>query len=145
MQITLYTNSSDNVKVNKTLANATVTNCNLKNETSIKDPIIELSGNNSIVGFNYAFIPDFNRYYYITGITNVRNGLYRLTMSVDVLMSFKSQFLNCQAIIERQQNSWNKYLEDGKILTYSDTFTVTKKFPVELSNSTYILTVAGGD
>ena len=145
MEIDLYINSSDNIVVNKSLSSKTEMQCNLKDEGTIRSLTVDVAGAESVLNFNYAYIPAFNRYYYINNITIYRQGYYRLSLSVDVLMSFKSQFLNCKAIINRQQNEWNQYLEDGQLLTYADTVTVTKKFPVEINEANYVLTVAGGD
>lgn len=68
----------------------------------------------NIMKSNYAYIPQFNRYYYIDNIVSVRTGLWRLDMSCDVLMSFKDKILDLDAYIGRQEFKYDKFLFDDK-------------------------------
>lgn len=60
-----------------------------------------LGASDAVPIFNYAFIPEFHRYYFITDCVSVKNRLYMLTMRSDPLMSFKDSILNQSAIIDR--------------------------------------------
>lgn len=60
-----------------------------------------LGASDAVPIFNYAFIPEFHRYYFITDSVSVKNRLYMLTMRSDPLMSFKDSILNQSAIIDR--------------------------------------------
>lgn len=57
--------------------------------------------NESIHKCNYAYIPDFNRYYFIRGIDSVRKDLWRIQFSVDTLMSFKERIYAQKLFCER--------------------------------------------
>lgn len=98
MDITLYINSSERQSINKTLSSGTTLSGALRGESSVINPsfLIE-TGNPS--GFNYCYIPDFGRYYFISNITSVRTGIWRIDCNVDVLMSFRSQILNLNVTV----------------------------------------------
>ena len=67
---------------------------------------------NKVLTANYAFIPDFNRYYFITDITAVGRNLWMISMSVDVLMSYYGDILNLSAFIARNRNLFNAFVVD---------------------------------
>ena len=45
-----------------------------------------------LLEFNYAYIPQFNRYYFVSSVSTAATGLYVVSLVVDVLMSFKEYF-----------------------------------------------------
>lgn len=142
MEIRFYNNTSPNNKVTKNLTNETILTGTLREECSISTPAFNISDLDPI--FNYCFIPDFNRYYFITNMTYVRNNLYRIDLSVDVLMSFKDDILAQKAVIERNEKLFNLYLGDSSYSQYSYVKTQTKRFPNAFSDKgEYILVVAG--
>lgn len=61
----------------------------LRENCQIENP--EITMQTDPRGFNYVYIPEFGRYYFITDITVLRENLFRVSMHVDVLMSFNSQ------------------------------------------------------
>ena len=63
--------------------------------------------------FNYAYIPDFQRYYYVTDIQIIRSHLFRVSFAVDVLMSFKDYLLSLSGFIERNEFSYDDDLSDS--------------------------------
>lgn len=112
--INLYNNSSEPEVVDKSLSLQTSLQGQLKDNTSIITPTI-LMNINSIPTANYMYIPDFHRYYYITNIESVRNGLIQISAKCDVLMTYKSGIRACNALVERQEFNYNLYLVDNKI------------------------------
>ena len=70
--------------------------------------------------FNYVYIPVFNRYYFVDNIVSVRNRLWRISMSVDVLMSFKEQILKQYGFVKRNEFSYNQNLVDDKVPTQNN-------------------------
>ena len=75
---------------------------------------------NTLFNCNYAFIPQLNRYYFITDIVAVSNRLWELHMHVDVLMSFKDQLANVNAFVSRNEFTFNKDLIDDEIQIQND-------------------------
>lgn len=111
MIMRMYNTSDSNNTINKTLANETEFNIKLKGDTSITQPVVVLHSNNIIL-FNYAYIPEFNRYYFVDKIELFPNGIYNITLKVDVLESFKNDIKNSYGMISKQTNI-NNYYNDG--------------------------------
>lgn len=70
---------------------------------------------NRLTGCNYAYIPDFNRYYFITDIISIRNNIWRLNMQVDVLMSYKNQIKQLNAFVNRNEFEYNPLIVDDLV------------------------------
>lgn len=66
---------------------------------SIDAPVVELSG--SWRTGNYAYIPDFGRYYWIRGRDLERKDLTVLVLESDPLMSFSGQILDLPVLVDR--------------------------------------------
>ena len=112
MNIILYNTKDDNRKLNKTLTEIKTITVRLKDDTDIMHPVIELDGANLPSTANYCYIAAFGRYYYINQ-QDIKIGRdLVLTLSVDVLMSWKSSILNSTVIAERTSNKYNKYIPD---------------------------------
>lgn len=112
MDIILYNTTDDNRKLNKTLTAIKTIPVRLKDDTDIMHPVIELDAANLPPTANYCYIAAFGRYYYINqqGIKVGRDLM--LTLSVDVLMSFKSQILASTVVAARSSKNFNRYLSD---------------------------------
>lgn len=59
--------------------------------------------NADITNANYAYIPDFGRFYFIdpSGIVAVRRGLTQVSMHVDVLTTYDAAIRACPAVCAR--------------------------------------------
>lgn len=115
--VTLYQCSAESNRLNKTdfLENATTYQGNLRENCSIITPAILLDGYqftgqnyDNLFKFNYMYIEEFERYYFITDITLISNQLIEITGRVDVLESFKNDIYNMIGILERSSN--NSYI-----------------------------------
>lgn len=111
--ITLYKNTAENNRIDKTEYLTKVIDLQgyLREETNIINPsiIIEYAGE---INFNYVYISTFNRYYFVNSISSVRSNLWRIELSVDVLMTYKSTILNYNCYVSRNENEYNEYIED---------------------------------
>lgn len=114
----LYQNSAEVNRVDKTsyLVSVDTLTGVFREECSMQRPSI-LINTLEIPSFNYVYIPVFNRYYYVTSITTVSYGLWRVELNCDVLMSFKDKIKSLSALIGRQENDYNNYLVDNEIPT----------------------------
>ena len=148
MEITLYTNESEKNKLEKTITNSILLEGNLRDESSIINPIILISSNKEDIPYmyNYAYIPAFGRYYFITDIESVRTGIWRVSMHVDVLMSYKEQIKNLNVIINNSEETGaNNYLSGNQWITNVKNTTSIVNFPNGLNDEgEFILITAGG-
>lgn len=146
MNLVLYTNNSENEKLNKSLTTLQTVTGTLKESTSIINPVIKLSGvtiANVVVG-NYAYISEFGRYYFIKDVVSINDNLWEYHLHVDVLSSFKTQIRNLTCVIKRQEGVYNLYLDDENFKSYQNPQILTKTFPNGFTEHSYILLVSGG-
>lgn len=142
MTIKLYSNTSPPNYLNKSIAEVDTLEGTLREPTSIIDPTVTIMRSNP-TGFNYAYIPEFNRYYYVTGVSSEFNGLVAVAMHCDVLMTYKDAIANMSAIIKRQENEYNTYLDDGIFKAYQNSKHKLMKFPYGFNAMSYVLALAG--
>lgn len=147
MEVSFYQNTSENYRIDKSLIGKYTESCTLKDGCSIENPEILIANANNMSDCNYMYIPDFNRYYFVTDIVSVRDGLWLISGHVDVLMSFKNEIKACTATFKRQENLFNLYLDDPEFRTYNNSEIVTKVLSGGdglTKNMNYILVTAGG-
>lgn len=143
-QVLLQTNTSEKNKLDKNLTTISTISGTLKNETSIVDPIILIEVDlTNLINCNYMTIPAFGRSYFVTNIRSIRRNLVEVSAHVDVLSSFASQIRNNVAIVHRQENRWNLYLNDGAFKVYQNPMVLTREFPSGFSTFEFVLAVAG--
>lgn len=142
--IVIQRTTSEKNRLTKSLTTIATLTGTLKNETSIIDPVIIVEGNLSdYVSCNYCTITQFGRSYFVTNIRSVRNNLIELTCHVDVLSTYAAAIRANRAIIKRQENNWNLYLNDGSFNSYQNPYVLTKLFPNGFNTSQFILAIAG--
>lgn len=142
--IVLQVNNSEPNRITKTITNIMTASGVLKEETSIIDPVIKIECDlSSVVGCNYLSIPAFGRSYFVNNIRSIRTGLVEFTCHVDVLSSFADSIRANKAIIKRQENNWNLYLNDGTFKVYQNPMVLTKAFPSGFTKQEIVLAVAG--
>ena len=133
--ITLYQCSAESNRLNKTdfLENGNTYQGNLRENCSIITPAVLLDGYqftgrnyDNLFKFNYMYIEEFERYYFITDITLISNQLIEITGRVDVLESFKNDIYNMSGILNRSSNEGyiSKFAED-KYLPTNGTITMS--------------------
>lgn len=117
MTITFYTVSK---KRNSTLqpTGGTSYTGTLRGESGIVNPSVLMDfGNNTAPGYNYAYISEFSRYYWINEITSVGGGLWRVDMSVDVLATYKTSIGAANKYILRSASEYDGTITDLKYPT----------------------------
>lgn len=115
IECNFYCNRADKKMVDKTdfMVLVSTENIILKQETSIINPVITLE-RTTFPNFNYVYIKELKRYYFVTNIDTIRYGLWEISLSVDVLMSYKDALLNLNAFVDRNANVTNPMLIDKK-------------------------------
>ena len=145
MVIDLYINASEQQAIHKILQNELELNGTLRNESSVINPSFIMEHTNPSQ-FNYCFIPEFDRYYFIKDIVSVRNNLWRIDCDVDVLMSFQSQILDLDVIVsDETTGDISNYMSGNVWQTTVKTKTDVVHFPYGLlEQGEYILITSGG-
>ena len=164
MKIQLYRNTADPRVVDKTSYLSLVMEMDgyLREECSVSNPImtlethsniqriqaegedVEASGDlveyqyqeaDALPEFNYAYIPDFKRYYFVNEIVSVRTGLWRVSLRSDPLMSFRDEFVNwdVRAFVTRNAYEYNNKLEDPLISWSDEVLTSVREVNLDLS------------
>lgn len=145
MQITLYVNNSDKKQIGKTLTDNLVITGSLRDESSITEPNILIELENPSI-YNYVYIPQFKRYYFIEDIISVRSNIWLLKLSVDVLESFKNDILDLDVILRStEQTGLTRYMSSNVWQNTVKETTTIKQFPLGLSEfGEFVLITAGG-
>lgn len=167
MKIQFYKNNAPERKVDKTSSLSLVMEVDgyLRDESSVINPVltiemtvnsqdvlangelVEANGDpivydyqitNMIPEFNYAYIPNFKRYYFLVEIISVRTGLWRVALRCDVLMSFKEDFVKdgLYFFCERAEEISAPVILDDPLISWSEEEEVTYT-DLTLGNQTY--------
>lgn len=141
--IELMYNGDEYNKINKNPASRLTVQGTLKEETSIVDPVVLIEYDGTLNNVNYARISEFNRWYFITDISSVRTGLWRVAMHCDVLKTYSEAILGSSGVIARQENDFNLYLNDPSFKAYQYSNIVTKVFPYGFNSQAFVLAFSG--
>ena len=145
MRIILYHNASDTRVINKTLVGGREFEGVMRDEMSVMTPVIRLE-NQGVIDYNYAYIPDLQRYYVVSSIDCYRDGIWDISLSVDVLMSFRGDIMILPVIVDKQtmMENGDEYIDDGSLVTDNIMFTRLHSFDSGFNDSPeYILITAG--
>lgn len=114
-------------------------------ENENKDtPNLELAYNSDLYEHaNYAYCLDTGYYFYLTEPVCANHRLF-FNAEVDLLMTYKDDIKKLGAIIARQENSFNTYIEDDRVAVFANRKVNAIKFPSGFSNTdNYILATNG--
>lgn len=100
MKIDLLKTNSEKIRVNKAFSMIKSVNGNLNESCSVINPSISFEYDSSLISANYAYIPDFQRYYYIEDMV-LDGKLINISMHSDVLMNAASNIRNSFGTIVR--------------------------------------------
>lgn len=150
MEINLFTCNAERNRIDKSayLTNRFVLSGSFRASTSALNIEVDVEKTNPVkYDYNYMYIEEFNRYYYIDDIVSIRTNVWTIKASVDVLMSFKTDILKSSAIIDKVETESvaNLYLDDGSFVMDTRKYNEIKEFPNGFNDSgSYILICAGG-
>lgn len=145
MNLSLFVNNSEKNRLEKSLSGEIKMTGQLREQSSVVNPSIMIKHDNPSA-FNYAYIPEFSRYYFITDITSVRTGLWEISMHVDVLMSFKESIKGTQVILSDTETTGQTNYMSGEqwarnVKDTTEIINFPKYLPIK---GEYILITAGG-
>lgn len=118
MTIIFYKTLSKPNEINKVLQNSFTITGNFKTDTDIIKPIIKVLNitDFNIFDYNYCYISELKRYYFIEDITILADKLFFISLSLDVLYTYKNAILSSVGNISRYsqnvQSSKKDTIED---------------------------------
>lgn len=145
MQVDFFYNTSDSRTINKNLVTGESFSGQARDEVDVMNPVIRFD-TPEILKYNYAYIPELQRYYSVVNRTIFREGLWDVTFAVDVLMSFRNDILNTTAVVDKQSmiEHGDQYIDDGSLVTDNLMFATTTEYPDGFNDTVeYVLIVAG--
>lgn len=115
-----YTN-----QLNKTLENGLTITGNFNINFDTRNTILRLQGYNTF-DYNYCYIPNVNRYFFITNVDIRRNGIVFLTLHIDVIQTYKQELLNSKIRLESDNtNNTLTFKSDNIVNSDSNMILVT--------------------
>lgn len=144
MLMKMYDTKSSNNVINKMLENEHEFDIKFKDKTDIVNPVVILHSATLILS-NYAYIPDFHRYYFVDKIELFPNSVYNITLRCDVLESFKDEILASSGFINQQSQNVNKYYNSNyqsEVRKEVDLYKSNVTIPIDVK-STILVTIGG--
>lgn len=141
MEVTFYRFSK---KVNSTAlpsGSGRTFEVTLKAPTSVTAPVIVLHA--VAFSYNYCYIPDFKRYYFVSSTRILKNHLIEYTLAVDVLATYRADILAARLYVLRSASDYSLFLPDSTWI-HSTNFTesVTRRsFPGYDSYGVYLASI----
>ena len=147
MEVQFYYNQSDSRVINKHLVEMdnNVFEGVPRGDVSVMNPVIRFESD-EILRFNYAYVPELQRYYSVVDRTAFRDGVWDITFAVDVLMSFRRDIMNLSVVVDKQSMGRNgdEYIDDGSLVSENVMFQSLYEFPNGFNDTgEYILITAG--
>ena len=146
MEIKLFKTLSPRRKLVKELTDGITLTGTLRGQSSVMSPSLQIQ-DIAVIGYNYCYIPDFGRYYYINDINALRANLFELSLGIDVLMTYASEIRGNYAIVDKVENfgvAFN-YINDGSWINTNRTDQSIINFANGFNdNGEFILITAGG-
>lgn len=146
MRIQFYKMANVNNKINKRVPDtpALTLEGTVKENCNIMDPVI-LIENVGVPDYNYVYIPDFNRYYFMSPATAVTNNTWEIALHVDVLFTYRQQILTAPCIVAKSASKYNLYLNDNNYKCYQNPHIFSERFPsgFNVDNAHFIMTLFG--
>ena len=145
MTVIFYKYNGIKNKINKTLENGlTVNDVIMHNDYDLTAFELLIKDTNFNSEYNYCYIQDLGRYYFIESVERMNGSIYKIRLTVDVLKSFSTQIENTQAIITKSENPDNDFVDCEKSENYtSEVINLTDNF--NHSGNLILVTSLGGE
>lgn len=136
MEILLYNITDMPNVVSKTLGDAVTVDGVLRTAFNTINPTVAIRLD-SVPTYNYCYISDFNRYYFIQSFTLTNKNEYTFALKEDVLMTYKDYILNATGNVEESE-------DDDYVNTNSKPYDVRPNFDtLEFTGNEDVLTDTG--
>lgn len=148
MIITLYKSPGERNRLSRPLTTVkTYSTAQLTDVVNVETPELLVNRDDTIIGFDYAYIPAFNRYYFLNDLQVVNGNQFKLFLESDPLMSFRQGILNSSCIAKRSTSNINPEIEDNqaafKNIPKRIHFKMAEGFTPSATGWCYVLTLGG--
>ena len=113
MNVNFYTFSKRRNSTKQPTGTGTIIDCKLKEGTSVKNPELTISGD--VFTYDYAYIGDFHRYYFVADVISEAKGLTTYVLEEDSMASNKTEIGNTVARIEFSSTGYDDDIIDPRI------------------------------
>ena len=146
MKLKLYKNSSSDNTIGKTITDSVEITINLKATCDVVNPTIILR---NIVGvdflkFNYATIDALGRSYFVTNVESMNRELWKLSLSCDVLETYKTSIKSSVARLRRGLQVGDYHSENMDSTVNSNVTKYLSNITLPDDEHTNVLTVVEG-
>lgn len=145
MTVIFYKYNDIKNKINKTLSGGlTVNDVIMHNDFDITSFELLIKNSDFNSEYNYCYIQDLGRYYFIDSVERMNGTIYKIRVSVDVLKSFSSQIENINAVITKSENPDDNFVDCEKSENYtSEVINLTDNF--NHNGNLILVTSLGGE
>ena len=113
MNVTFYRFGKRRNSTKQPTGSGTTYACKLKDDCSAYNPILLL--NTNTFDYNYAYISDFGKYYYVSDVVSKANALTEYHLTEDVLASYRTAIGNTTAYIAYASSNYNVFIVDPRM------------------------------
>lgn len=146
MQLSLYNSSSMPNVVIKAKTLIETLEGDLKENVNREKVVVTIPYTSAYARINYAYIPEFERYYFVS-VDCINGERLRLTMHSDGLSSFWDRYKYSPCIAKRSSSNYNSAIRDDMIAFKPEPVIIRRKtsskFTPSSSGGCYILTMSG--
>ena len=145
MTVIFYKYNDIKNKINKTLENGlTVNDVVIQNDFDITAFELLIKNSNFNSEYNYCYIQDLGRYYFIESVERMNGSSYKIRLTVDVLKSFSTQIENINAIVVKSEKPDDNFVNCEVSENYtSEVINLTDNF--NHSGNLILVTSLGGE
>ena len=146
MVINFYQTRSEKERLTKVLSSLLSVEGKIKQDFSLENPVIMFKYTEDLINKNYAYIPEFSRYYYREEPI-IMGDFMQISFHVDVLMSFKTDILTSTIRAIRSASNYNNMMADNMIIGTGKTIYSYRKLGngfTQSENTTNYALIIGG-
>lgn len=135
MEIKLYITEDSDTTMNKDLTHISTVSIDMRDTQNVSTPVVllgEIEGVN-LKTVNYAYIDEFERFYFVRSVNVGPNNVYALALECDVIETYKEDILNSSAEISRgiQEGDYGDVAASSEVRREVDIFKSDKGFTGE--------------
>lgn len=122
MEIRFYNTASENNRIGKTLEDEKILQGSFKGEVDLQNPVLTVQ--TDLLNYNYCYMPDFNRYYFIDKIEITRMNYYTIFLKIDVLETYKNAIKKLKVVVSNSSEAnpyYNGYINGVDVRTDYET------------------------